>query len=127
MTITATQLIALIEAWLWPFLRVSALLMAAPVIGTRTVPVRIRLVCEELGPTFVKFGQIMSLRPDLLPPVFIQELSKLQDEVAPEEGRLRPVENPVPVEFPDRGKPRVKIGGNGFQAPHDDVLGLSAP
>jgi len=44
MTITATQLIALIEAWLWPFLRVGALLMAAPVIGTRTVPVRIRLV-----------------------------------------------------------------------------------
>jgi len=44
MTITATQLIALIEAWLWPFLRVGALLMAAPVIGTRTVPVRIRMV-----------------------------------------------------------------------------------
>ena len=44
MTISAAHLVSLIEAWLWPFLRVSALLMAAPIIGTRTVPVRIRLV-----------------------------------------------------------------------------------
>jgi ubiquinone biosynthesis protein len=46
---------------------------------------RIRYALEDLGPTFVKFGQIMSLRPDLLPPPLIRELSKLQDEVAPEE------------------------------------------
>jgi ubiquinone biosynthesis protein len=44
---------------------------------------RIRLALEELGPTFVKFGQIMSLRPDLLPPPMILELQKLQDDVAP--------------------------------------------
>lgn len=44
---------------------------------------RIRLALEELGPTFVKFGQIMSLRPDLLPRPLIQELQKLQDDVAP--------------------------------------------
>jgi len=44
---------------------------------------RIRHVLEDLGPTFVKFGQIMSLRPDLLPAPLIQELSKLQDDVAP--------------------------------------------
>jgi ubiquinone biosynthesis protein len=43
---------------------------------------RIRLVLEDLGPTFIKFGQIMSLRPDLLPAPLLQELSKLQDEVA---------------------------------------------
>jgi len=43
---------------------------------------RIRHACEALGPTFVKFGQIMSLRPDLLPPLLIHELSKLQDDVA---------------------------------------------
>lgn len=43
---------------------------------------RIRLVLEELGPTFVKFGQIMSIRPDLLPPILIRELGKLQDNVA---------------------------------------------
>ena len=42
---------------------------------------RIRLVCEELGPTFVKFGQVLSSRRDLLPPELIAELSKLQDSV----------------------------------------------
>ena len=43
---------------------------------------RIRYACEELGPTFVKFGQLVSLRPDLVPPPLINELSKLQDDVA---------------------------------------------
>lgn len=46
---------------------------------------RIRLACEHLGPTFVKFGQILSLRPDLLPAGLILELEKLQDEVPPVE------------------------------------------
>jgi ubiquinone biosynthesis protein len=44
---------------------------------------RICLSLEELGPTFVKFGQILSTRPDFLPPAFIIELEKLQDEVPP--------------------------------------------
>ncbi|MFP3869721.1 MAG: ABC1 kinase family protein [Syntrophobacteria bacterium] len=44
---------------------------------------RIRHILEELGPTYVKFGQIMSLRPDLIPNPLILELRKLQDEVAP--------------------------------------------
>jgi ubiquinone biosynthesis protein len=47
------------------------------------LPRRVRLAIEELGPTFVKFGQILSTRPDLLPPDFIEELSHLQDKVAP--------------------------------------------
>ncbi len=42
---------------------------------------RIRSVLEELGPIFVKFGQIMSLRPDLLPRELLDELEKLQDSV----------------------------------------------
>jgi len=42
---------------------------------------RIRIVVEELGPTFIKFGQIMSLRPDLLPEELLTELEKLQDNV----------------------------------------------
>ncbi len=42
---------------------------------------RIRIVIEELGPTFIKFGQIMSLRPDLLPEKLLRELEKLQDNV----------------------------------------------
>ncbi len=44
---------------------------------------RIRLVIEELGPTFIKFGQIMSNRPDMLPEPLLAELEKLQDEVPP--------------------------------------------
>jgi len=51
--------------------------------GERSVYVRVRLALEELGPTFVKFGQIMSTRRELLPPGLVEELHKLQDEVAP--------------------------------------------
>jgi len=47
------------------------------------LPEHLRLALEELGPTFVKMGQILSTRPDLLPPEFITELSKLQDTVPP--------------------------------------------
>jgi ubiquinone biosynthesis protein len=44
---------------------------------------RLREALEELGPTFAKLGQILSTRSDLLPPVFIEELARLQDDVAP--------------------------------------------
>ena len=48
-----------------------------------TRPQRLRMAFEELGPTYIKLGQILSTRPDLIPVEFIDELSKLQDEVAP--------------------------------------------
>ncbi|MCW5520085.1 hypothetical protein J1N09_09565 [Aureitalea sp. L0-47] len=44
---------------------------------------KMRMVCEELGPTFVKFGQILSNRPDLIPLELVLELEKLQDNVPP--------------------------------------------
>lgn len=50
-------------------------------------PVRIRRLLEDLGPIFVKFGQILSVRRDLLPEALIQELSRLQDAVPPFDGR----------------------------------------
>ena len=50
---------------------------------SRSTARRVRLALEELGPTFIKFGQIMSLRHDLLPPAFIEELTLLTDSVAP--------------------------------------------
>jgi ubiquinone biosynthesis protein len=44
---------------------------------------RVALMLEALGPTFIKFGQIMSTRPDLIPPELVRELESLQDSVAP--------------------------------------------
>jgi len=46
--------------------------------------VRFRLLLEELGPTFIKAGQILSTRPDLIPTEWTTELTKLQSEVPPE-------------------------------------------
>ena len=48
-----------------------------------STPVRVRLVLEELGPTFIKLGQIASTRADLLPPEWVEEFKKLQDMVPP--------------------------------------------
>jgi ubiquinone biosynthesis protein len=45
--------------------------------------VRLRRAFERLGPTFIKLGQVMSLRPDLLPERYVHELAKLQDRVEP--------------------------------------------
>ncbi|MFE5323058.1 ABC1 kinase family protein [Paenibacillus sp. NPDC056579] len=50
---------------------------------SRTLGERIRIFLEELGPTFIKIGQIASTRPDLLPAHIIEELVKLQDQVPP--------------------------------------------
>lgn len=53
------------------------------IVGESSRWERIRMACEELGPTFVKLAQIMSNRPDLLPEPLIHELKKLQSSVAP--------------------------------------------
>ncbi len=50
---------------------------------TLTQPERLRTALEELGTTFIKLGQILSTRPDLLPPEYIVELTKLQDSAPP--------------------------------------------
>ncbi len=47
------------------------------------IPERLRLIIQELGPTYIKLGQILSSRSDLLPGEFIRELSRLQDQVPP--------------------------------------------
>src|SRR5690606_4986609 len=57
---------------------------------SREVPrgVRIRLVLEDLGPIFVKFGQMLSTRRDLIPHDIADELALLQDRVPPFPGEL---------------------------------------
>ena len=56
---------------------------------SRPRAVRLRLALETLGPIFVKFGQVLSTRRDLLPPDIADELAKLQDRRAavPRRGR----------------------------------------
>lgn len=52
-------------------------------VNSRTAPERLRLAFEELGPTFVKLGQLLASRPDLVPDEYVLEFSKLHDRVQP--------------------------------------------
>ncbi|MBX2809053.1 MAG: ubiquinone biosynthesis regulatory protein kinase UbiB [Cellvibrionaceae bacterium] len=51
--------------------------------GTASRGLRLRRACEDLGPVFVKFGQLLSTRPDLIPADIVAELNQLQDNVPP--------------------------------------------
>lgn len=66
-------------------------------------PERIRLVFEELGPTFIKLGQMLSTRYDLLPVEYINELRKLQDDVKPfpEEKSIQIIEEELDASVDD--------------------------
>ena len=57
------------------YLRTRGPKISAPVVAKETL--------EKLGPTYVKFGQFLSIRPDLIPPEFCNEFRKLQDKVPP--------------------------------------------
>ena len=53
------------------------------VVPTSQRGVHLREMLDELGPTFVKFGQLLSMRPDIVPPDIVVELRALQDDVRP--------------------------------------------
>ena len=48
-----------------------------------TRPEHVRMLLEDLGPVFIKLGQVLSTRPDMIPPNFVVELSRLQDKAPP--------------------------------------------
>jgi ABC-1 domain protein len=58
-------------------------------IKSRTIYERVRMALEEMGPAYVKFGQMLSNRNDILPEEMISELQKLQDEVEIQEVDIR--------------------------------------
>src|SRR5476651_2294331 len=62
---------------------INYVLLKQAVNTKQTHGVRIREACEELGPIFIKFGQLLSTRVDLLPDEIASELVKLQDQVPP--------------------------------------------
>lgn len=60
-----------------------------PVTSTdKSLPERTRLAFEHLGPVFIKFGQLLSTRQDLIPPEYVKALSKLQSQVKPFDGKI---------------------------------------
>jgi len=74
-------------------------------VHTLSVGERLRLVFEELGPTFIKLGQVLANRPDLLPIEVVNELARLQDAVPPfpaeeaEEALVRELGRPLSEVF----------------------------
>ena len=65
---------------------------------------RLRMVLEDLGPTFVKLGQVLSTRPDLLPEAYITELASLRDDVRP-----FPYEEAEQILAEEYGRPAAEV------------------
>jgi len=88
--------------------------------------VRIRRVFEELGPTYVKAGQVLSTRPDMVPPDILKELSKLQDEVPPfpyeQVQEVLEAELKKPVDQVFRSFARTPIASASIGQVHEAVL-----
>jgi ubiquinone biosynthesis protein len=86
---TEVKLRSLVPLWcrihcaLVPGARVCKAAMFGTSVEGPPLQVRARRAFERLGPTFVKLGQLLSLRPDIIPPEFVKEFAKLQDAVKP--------------------------------------------
>ena len=75
-------------------------------------PRRLRLICEDLGPTFVKLGQLLSTRPDLLPEPYTNELTALRDDV-----RQFPFSQVETILSEEYGRPLTEIFASIEQTP----------
>src|ERR671936_90177 len=73
--------------------------------ATREGAREFRLALEELGTTYIKLGQLLSSRSDLLPDVYIEELTKLVDEVPPVP--FEQIERVIAEELPDDAFARI--------------------
>ena len=80
------------------------MMMRHPPVDTSDRPGRVLLTLQELGPTFVKAGQYLSTRADLLPAEYLSELVKLQDRVPP-----FPAEEARRIVEEDLGRPITKL------------------
>ncbi len=91
-----------------------------------TTAQRVRISFEELGPTFIKLGQLMSSRPDIIPAEYITEFRKLQDQIPPIE--FAEIENILNDQFPGgytkvfREFSRKAIGSASIAQVHRAVL-----
>ncbi|WP_432455186.1 MULTISPECIES: ubiquinone biosynthesis regulatory protein kinase UbiB [unclassified Agarivorans] len=75
--------------WPWPLRLLRSLVFWWRNQHQQSAPgARIRMAMEDLGPVFIKFGQMMSTRRDLFPPDIADELALLQDKVSPFSGEL---------------------------------------
>lgn len=77
--VTKLQLGRFVPVWMMRRYRAKA----SPESAEDSVGRRLTLVAAELGPTFIKLGQMLSTRPDILPPAVLRELRTLQDRVPP--------------------------------------------
>ena len=77
-----------------------------------SAPEHLRMAFEELGPTFIKLGQILSTRPDLIPAEYIEEFVKLQDRIPP-----CPSEEIIKVIEEELGKPVGELFGSFEKTP----------
>lgn len=82
------QILGRVFGIIWPFLSFALSLWWDRRTGKlaqnqRTRAIRLREILTNLGPAYIKIGQALSTRPDLVPPIYLEELTQLQDQLPP--------------------------------------------
>ena len=98
-------------------LREIAALVARHRLHQGITPQKLRALVEDLGPTYVKLGQILSLRQDLLPEEYCRELARLQVQARPmpfDHRRKEAKEAGRPLPLHQGRGPRLRFGADGY-------------